>query len=188
MGTYSGTGFHHRPYPRPRASFANDRSALQHQAFATDSINKLLVSGRIVQVPQNQLIVINPLSVAIQQNKGKKRLILDLRYVNKHIYKQKIKFDDWRTGLIYFQKPSYFTKFDLKSGYHHLDIFRDHQPFLGFAWSTTDEERNYFMFTVLPFGLSSAPYIFTKLVRPLVKHWRAQGISSIVYLDDGIDM
>ena len=172
----------------PRASFANNRSALQHHAFVTDSINELLVSGRIVQVPQNQLIVINPLSVAIQQNKGKKRLILDLRYVNKHIYKQKIKFDDWRTGLIYFQKPSYFTKFDLKSGYHHLDIFRDHQPFLGFAWPTADEKRKYFMFTVLPFGLSSAPYIFTKLVRPLVKHWRAQGISSIVYLDDGIDM
>ena len=108
--------------------------------------------------------------------------------MKKHIYKQKIKFDNWRTGLIYFQKPSYFTKFDLKSAYHYLDIFRDHQPFLGFAWSTADEERKYFMFTVLPFGLSSAPYIFTKLVRPMVKHWCAQGISSIVYLDDGIDM
>ena len=108
--------------------------------------------------------------------------------MNKHIYKEKIKFDDWRTGLIYFQKPSYFTKFDLKSGYHHLDIFRDHQPFLDFAWSTADEERKYVRFTTLTFVLSSAPYIFTKLVRSLVKHWRAQGISCIVYLDDGIDM
>ena len=37
----------------PRASFANNRSALQHQAFVTDSINELLVSRPIVQVPQN---------------------------------------------------------------------------------------------------------------------------------------
>lgn len=44
------------------------------------------------------------------------------------------------------------------------------------------------MFTVLPFRLSSAPYIFTKLFRPLVKHWRSKGIHSVVYLDDGLDV
>ena len=44
------------------------------------------------------------------------------------------------------------------------------------------------MFTVLPFGLSSAPYIFTKLLRPLVKHWRSQGVRVVVYLDDGFDV
>lgn len=38
------------------------------------------------------------------------------------------------------------------------------------------------------FGLSSAPYIFTKLFRPLVKHWRSKGIHSVVYLDDGLDV
>ena len=27
---------------------------------------------------------------------GKKRLILDLRYINEHLYKDKIKFDDWK--------------------------------------------------------------------------------------------
>ena len=44
------------------------------------------------------------------------------------------------------------------------------------------------MFTVLPFGLSSAPHIFTKLFIPLVKHWRSKGIHSVVYLDDGLDV
>ena len=44
------------------------------------------------------------------------------------------------------------------------------------------------MFTVLPFDLSSAPYIFTKLLRPLVKHWRSQGIHTVVYLDDSFDV
>ena len=38
------------------------------------------------------------------------------------------------------------------------------------------------------FGLSSAPYIFTKLFRPLVKHWRSKGIHSVVYVDDGLDV
>ena len=44
------------------------------------------------------------------------------------------------------------------------------------------------MFTVLPFGLSLAPYIFTKLVRPLTKHWRAQGTRITIFLDAGMDM
>ena len=51
---------------------------------------------------------------------------------------------------------------------------QDHQTFLGFC-----------VFTVLPFGLSSAPYIFTKLLKPLEKHWRTQGTCIAVFLDDG---
>ena len=64
--------------------------------------------------------------------------------------------------------------FDLKSGYHHIDIFPDHRKFLRFAWKI-DGVTRYFSFQVLPFGLSSAPYIFTKCIRPLVKHWRGKG-------------
>ncbi|KAK3093403.1 hypothetical protein FSP39_015112 [Pinctada imbricata] len=44
----------------------------------------------------------------------------------------------------------------------------------------------YFTFTVLPFGLHSSPYVFTKCVKPLVAHWRALGLKIVVYLDDGI--
>ena len=44
----------------------------------------------------------------------------------------------------------------------------------------------YYVFCVLPFGLATACYFFTKLMRPLVKYWRGQGLRIIVYLDDGI--
>ena len=73
----------------------------------------------------------------------------------------------------------------MKPGYHHVDIFRDHQTFLGFSW-IFDGVENFFVFTVLPFGMCSAPYFFAKLLRPLVKHWFSQGIKIRVYLDDGI--
>ena len=76
--------------------------------------------------------------------------------------------------------------FDLKSGYHYVDIFKDHQKFLSFAWTFYDSTTKFFQFTVLPFGLSSAPYIFTKLLKPLVKYWRSQGKSLAIFLDDGI--
>lgn len=41
------------------------------------------------------------------------------------------------------------------------------------------------MFSVLPFGLSSAPHIFTKLLKPLDK-WRGEGKSIVWFLDDGL--
>ena len=39
---------------------------------------------------------------------------------------------------------------------------------------------------VLPFGLATACYLFTKLLQPLVKSWRFQGLQTVIYLDDGI--
>ena len=45
-------------------------------------------------------------------------------------------------------------------------------------------ELRFFQFTVLPFGLSVAPYLFTKIQRALIKHWRSKGFRILTYLDD----
>lgn len=36
----------------------------------------------------------------------------------------------------------------------------------------------------MPFGLSSAPFIFTKIFKNLVRVWRESGIYIALYLDD----
>ena len=64
-----------------------------------------------------------------------------------------------------------------------MDICVEHQTYLGFSWRFNGVPR-YFTFAVLPFGLSSACFCFTKLLRPLVKRWRSMSHSSFVYLDD----
>ena len=68
--------------------------------------------------------------------------------------------------------PGYLFKFDLKSGYHHVDIHEDFQKFLGFSWIFKDGSRRFFQYAVLPFCLTSGPFIFTKIVRALVKYWK----------------
>lgn len=75
--------------------------------------------------------------------------------------------------------------FDFKSGYHHIDIHKDHQTFLGFQEISQTNSLKCFVFTVLPFGLSSAPYVFTKCLKPLEKYWRLQGVNIALFLDDG---
>ena len=112
-------------------------------------------------------------------------MILDLRQVNLYIVKFKFKMEDLRNFKETFNQGDLLFKFDLKSGYHHVDIFEDHQTYLGFSWKFNNITR-FFVFTVLPFGLSSAPYIFTKLLIPLKKKWRSQGITNYIFIDDGI--
>ena len=131
--------------------------------------------------------VVNPLTVSVSRS-GKKRLNLDLRQVKTHVRKQKIEFEDIRTASHFFlSQDNFMLKFDLKSVYHQIDILEDHRKFLGFSWFFSDQKiPRDFVFTVLPFGLSSAHYIFTKLVRELVKFLRLHAIRATVYLDDGL--
>ena len=154
----------------------NNMSSLHYPKFVEETILDLLHSHRVVEV-QAPPFVVNPLSVSVQPNE-KKRLILDLRYVNKHLIKQRVKYEDWKLALSYFQNGAFMISFDLKSSYHHIDICPDHQTFLGFAWKFSDDTKfRYFVFTVLPFGLASAPFIFTKCLKLLEKYWRIHGIS-----------
>ena len=44
----------------------------------------------------------------------------------------------------------------------------------------------FIVFLILAFGLATAAYVFTKMLRPLIKKWRGEGKKSIIYLDDGL--
>ena len=160
----------------------NNKSALQNDSFVKEAITDLLQSGSVIEVDHKPFVV-NPLTVA--QNSVKKRLVLDLRYVNPFLWKEHVRFEDWKFALDYYHENCYMYNFDLKSGYHHIDINENHYKYLGFAWKFGDKNR-YFVFTVLPFGLATAGHIFTKVLREIVAHWRSMSIKIIMYLDDGI--
>ena len=68
----------------------------------------------------------------VQQSSGKCRLILDLSYLNKFVWKQSVRYEDIRTVFDLFQSGYFVFTFDLKSGYHHVEIFPDHRQYLGY--------------------------------------------------------
>ena len=161
----------------------NQASAIRNADFVSQAIEELLLDGRVKEV-HVQPHVCSPLSV-VESPSGKKRLVLNLRHVNKFLCKQKFKYEDLRVAMLLLEKGDYMFTFDLKSGYHHVDICTAQYKYLGFSWERCDV-KHYYVFTVLPFGLATACYIFTKLLRPLVKWWRSRGLKIVVYLDDGI--
>ena len=132
----------------PGFTSRNIRSALDHSEFVYEVISELLHSARVMEL-NRPTHVVNPVSVPIQPNG---RLILDFRYINNFLIKHRVKYEDWKIALSFFQKGSFMTTFDLKSSYHHIEIHPD--QVLGFTWKFPGEASiRYFVFTVLPLGL-----------------------------------
>ena len=78
--------------------------------------------------------------MSVQAN-GKKRLILDLRYVNKFLHKMHVKYEDWKAAMSSFARGAYMFCFDLKSGHHHVENFEGHQTYLGFPWKHSNSNQ-----------------------------------------------
>ena len=157
----------------------NQLSAVQDTEFVDECIDQLLNSACIKELREAPYIC-SPLAV-VESISGKKRLVINLRHLNKFLFKQKFKYEDLRVAMLLFRKGDFLFSFDLKSGYHHVDIAEVHHKYLGFKW-----KGRFFVFTVLPFGLCTACYVFTKLLRPLVRYWRSLGLRIVVYIDDGL--
>ena len=108
----------------------SNRSAVRHPQFVEEAISKLLLNDCIQEHCELPYCV-NPLSVA----EGRKlRLVIDLRHVNPCLFKHSSRYEDPHCLSKVFEQNFWFFTWDLESGYHRVDIYNEHQKFLGFAW------------------------------------------------------
>jgi hypothetical protein len=77
------------------------------------------------------------------------------------------------------QPGDWIGTLDLKDGFWHVPIRENHQDLLGIEW-----KGRFFVFRTLLFGLSLAPYAFTKVMRCVVVELRQKGVRCQVYMDD----
>ena len=78
------------------------------------------------------------------------------------------------------------TLYMINQAYHLIDMYKPYQKFLDFSWEI-GEKTCCFIFTVLAFRvMSAALFIFTIVMRRLVRHWRINAIKIACFLDDGL--
>lgn len=115
----------------------------------------------------------------VPKKDGGFRFILNLKKLNKFVYSEHFKMEDIRTASKLLTKDSFMVNIDLKEAYFLLPIHKSHRKYLRFIFN-----ENLYEFSCLPFGLSSAPYIFTKILNPVITELRSKGFLSVRYLDD----
>jgi hypothetical protein len=54
--------------------------------------------------------------------------------MNPHLHKYRFTYEDDKVAGEMFDVGDFIFSCDLKSAYHHIEIFEVHQQYLGFAW------------------------------------------------------
>jgi Reverse transcriptase (RNA-dependent DNA polymerase) len=104
---------------------------------------------------------------------------LDMRPVNDHVVKEHFKMEGLHTVRQLLRRDDWLTTVDITDAYPHLAVAPSHRRFMRFVWRGV-----HFEYAAMCFGLTSAPRLWTKLMRPVVTYLRAQGVRLVVYLDD----
>jgi len=115
----------------------------------------------------------------VPKKDGGFRLVVDMRHLNGHFPQTACKFETLPSLENQVRPGDWFFSLDLKDGYYHLSIHPSHRKFV-----TTVINHTLYQFIGLPFGLQSAPRVFTKVMRVFVRALRIRGIRVLPYLDD----
>ena len=115
----------------------------------------------------------------VTKNDGTARVILNLKNLNEHVDQKHFKMDSIKNALQLMYPNCVFAKVDLKDAYFSCPIRKKDRKWFRFTWNG----RSY-QYKCLPQGLSSAPRLFTKLMKPVVSHLRKLGIFVVIYIDD----
>lgn len=148
------------------------------RAHFNEAIDNLLQVGAISKCKSRSDQYLSNIFLIPKPN-GKMRFILNLKSLNKFINTNHFKLEDLRTLIKIISKNSYLCTVDLKDAYFLIKINKDDRKFLRFQFMDSIYE-----FNVLPFGLNTAPYVFTKIMKPVIKLLRTCGYLSTIYLDD----
>ena len=176
-----------------KSSSQNLISAMEHPDAVIKFIEAELAECRISQITAGELsatrgIHLSPLGAIRRPNRW--RLIMDLSAprgcsVNDGISKDSstchyASVDQPASQIYSWGKGTLMAKMDIKQAYRNIPIAPEDRHLLGFRWNQITYIDN-----TLPFGLRSAPFIFTAIADALMWIMEQKGVTwAIHYIDD----
>ena len=139
-------------------------------------MEKLIQTGAFIK---QECTVISP-TFTIPKKDGTLRLIHDLRQINRELVAPHFTLNGAREAANVVRTSKVLVTLDLCKGYQQVVMAKEARPFLGAIW-----KQSTIASTVLPFGLSISPYVFTRLTSWLARVIRNKiGLNVAVYVDD----
>ena len=148
------------------------------------------VSGGVLQHVEDMLekgvvekafgkVFLSRLFTVPKKSSDKTRLVMDLSSLNKFLKPQHFKMVTVAQVRATLSKGDWLASLDLQDAYWHVPIHARYRRFLAFQVGSET-----FQFTRLPFGLSLAPRVFTKLSKVVSTVLAKMGVTTLMYLDD----
>lgn len=159
-------------------SFDADKFAFADAKLAAD--DKLGVLERMG--PTCQPDVVNRVGLAPKKSVTEPwRLYGDMRPINKCYKNRKMKYETVRHVPTVIDEGDLMWVCDQRAAYHSVFVQERLARQFGIQWRGI-----YRKWKSLPFGFVLSPWCFAKMMRQVVKHWRAMHRKLLQFLDDGL--
>ncbi|KAM9943638.1 hypothetical protein ACTFIT_001927 [Dictyostelium discoideum] len=148
----------------------------------TKEVQDLLLDDAIEQVLPNRFskrVFYSNVFTVPKPGTNLHRPVLDLKRLNTYINNQSFKMEGIKNLPSMVKQGYYMVKLDIKKAYLHVLVDPQYRDLFHFVW-----KGSHYRWKTMPFGLSTAPRIFTMLLRPVLRMLRDINVSVIAYLDD----
>lgn len=110
---------------------------------------------------------------------GRARIILNLKQFNNHMQHIHFKMETLKSAVNLMTPDCYFGSVDIADAFYSIPICAQDRKYFRFMY-----DGGKYQFTALVMGLSTAPRVFTKVLKPVFSCLRAKGHISTIYIDD----
>ena len=117
----------------------------------------------------------------VPKKDGEYRMILNLKNFNENIDYHHFKMDTFESAIKLIKPDCFMASIDLRHAYYSICIARKDQVKLRFVF-----KGKIFQYTCLANGISCAPRLFTKLLKPVYATLRQLGHSNSGFIDDSL--
>ena len=117
----------------------------------------------------------------VPKKTGGMRPVIDLSILNTFLLVPHFKMETNRSIRSCIHPGMWTTSLDLMDAYFHIPIAPPFRKFLRFVWDNT-----VYQFRTLPFGISTAPLVFTRVFQTVIAHLHTLSVQIHSYLDDSL--
>ena len=156
---------------------SNVKVPAAHHPVIQKEVDELLAKGTIE--PSSGGAGFYSSVFVVPKHTGGLHPIFNLKCFNHFMHIPSFKMPTLKTVWQLIQQGDYAFSIDLWDAYLHVPIVKHHHQFLHYVWHNVP-----YQWRVLPFGLATAPRVFTSLTKPILILCHHKGLHIVIYLDD----
>jgi hypothetical protein len=164
-----------------RLAFANHHSYHTEMEHIKSEQATHVADGSFRTGKPSEVHVSNPMQVEVN-DKGKRRACVDMRYTNSYLADYEFTQETLNKHVAQIVKRGMLMiTTDVAKAYYQVPLHKDSQKYC--AWW---HDGKWVIPTVLVFGLSVAPFVFTKIMRAVLRFMRSMLIHGTNCIDDNL--